>query len=82
MNDKLFEVMKTLGLIENYNVEEQMTMAIGSIKLVRKFAEATNQLDEQWYLNFLDEINKLSIDQDRSDVKCIGDVESKVYEIQ
>ena len=68
MNDKLFEVMKTLGLIENYNVEEQMTMAIGSIKLVRKFAEATNQLDEQWYLNFLDEINKLSIDQDRSDV--------------
>jgi hypothetical protein len=28
-------------------------------------------LDEQWYLNFKDELNKLSIDEDREDT-CEG----------
>lgn len=27
--------------------------------------EEKHMLDEQWYLNFLDNLNKLSIDQDR-----------------
>jgi hypothetical protein len=65
MNDKLFEAMKAIGAIEDYDVRKHISIAIGSIKLVRKYAEATNQLDEQWFLNFLDTINELSIDPDR-----------------
>ena len=67
MNDKLFEAMKAMGLLGDFKVEEQIQLAIGSIKLVRKYAEAMDQLDEQWFLDFLDEINKLSIDPDRID---------------
>ena len=67
MNDKLFEAMKAMGLLGEFKVEEQIQLAIGSIKLVRKYAEAMDQLDEQWFLDFLDEINKLSIDPDRID---------------
>jgi len=65
MNDKLFEAMKAIGVIEDYDVRKHMSIAIGSIKLVRKYAETTNQLDEQWFLDFLDTINELSIDPDR-----------------
>lgn len=65
MNDKLYEAMKAVGAIEDYDVRKQISIAIGSIKLIRKYAETTNQLDEQWFLDFLDTINKLSIDPDR-----------------
>jgi len=65
MNDKLFEAMKAIGAIEDYDVKKHISIAIGSIKLVRKYAETTNQLDEQWFLDFLDTINELSIDPDR-----------------
>ena len=60
MNDKLFE---TIGATED--IKNKISIAIDSIKLVRKYAETTNQLDEQWFLNFLDTINELSIDPDR-----------------
>jgi hypothetical protein len=65
MNDKLFEAMKAIGAIEDYDIRKQISIAIGSIKLVRKYAETTNQLDKQWFLDFLDTINELSIDPDR-----------------
>lgn len=44
---------------------EKVIKVIELIKEIRQWAEENNQLDEQWYLNFLDDINKLSIDQDR-----------------
>ena len=65
MNEKIFEVMLNMGMISNYDVNEHIKMAIGSIKLVREYAKVNNQLDEQWFLDFLDDINKLSIDPDR-----------------
>lgn len=39
--------------------------AIYIIKTVRDFAEMYDLLDSQAYLDFLDELNELSIDQDR-----------------
>ena len=36
-----------------------------TIKNIRDAAEKTGLLDRQWYLNWLDALNILSIDQDR-----------------
>ena len=38
---------------------------IKQIENIREYATEYNQLDEQWYLDFLDKLNELSIDQDR-----------------
>ena len=35
------------------------------IQNIREYAIEYNQLDEQWFINFLDELNKLSLDPDR-----------------
>lgn len=43
--------------------------SIRDIKKIRQYAEKANYLDEQWYLDYLDELNKLSIDQDRPSTK-------------
>lgn len=46
-----------------------LSSQINNLELLRKEAEELNMLDTQEYLNFLDTINKLSIDQDRPDSK-------------
>ena len=38
---------------------------ISMILIIRDFAEHNNLLDSQSYLNFLDKLNELSLDQDR-----------------
>lgn len=50
--------------MEEY-IKQLGNSAITIIKAVRDFAEVYNLLDSQTYLDFLDELNKLSIDQDR-----------------
>lgn len=42
---------------------------IKEIEFVKKQSENLNLLDSQEYLNFLDYLNKLSLDQDRNDSK-------------
>lgn len=42
-----------------------MSVVINDLKRIRKQAEELKLLDDQDYLNFLDSINELSIDQDR-----------------
>jgi len=69
MNEKLFKAMITIDAINDSKgqdiLKEQMNIAIGSIKLIRKYAIEYNQLNEQWFLDFMDEINKLSIDPEQ-----------------
>lgn len=38
---------------------------ISNIELIRNMSETFNMLDSQEYLNFLDKLNELSLDQDR-----------------
>lgn len=42
---------------------------IKEVEFIREQSEKLNLLDSQEYLNFLDSLNKLSIDQDRDDSK-------------
>ena len=69
MNEKLFKAMIAIDAINDSKgqdiLKEQMNIAIGSIKLIRKYAIEYNQLNEQWFLDFMDEINKLSIDPEQ-----------------
>lgn len=44
---------------------EKVCYVIKTIKEIREYAAKNNQLDAQWFLDFLDDINKLSIDPDR-----------------
>lgn len=46
-------------------MNEKIERIIEEIKEIRNYAIVTHQLDEQWFLDFLDDINKLSIDPDR-----------------
>ena len=52
---------------KKYFLEMASEKIIKPIERIRKFAEGHNLLDTQEYLDFLDTLNKLSIDQDRSD---------------
>lgn len=55
--------------VESQLIEIYYEQALNSIKKLRISAASLNLLDSQAYLNFLDELNKLSIDQDRPDNK-------------
>lgn len=50
--------------MEEY-VRQLGNSVISMILTIRDFAEMYDLLDSQAYLDFLDEINELSIDQDR-----------------
>ena len=45
--------------------KDEMNLILDKIKFIRSKAVELNLLDSQDYINFLDELNELSIDQDR-----------------
>lgn len=57
MNDKLIEAMVTVGAIDNDALNKQMKVAIGSIKLIKKYAEEYGK--DEWYEDFVKQIKEL-----------------------
>lgn len=47
-------------------MNKQIETVINQIQNIRDYAEEHNLLDSQEYLDFLDTLNQLSIDQDRA----------------
>jgi hypothetical protein len=67
MNDKMYKALIAIGILDDEAtmIDEQMKLAIGSIKLIRKYAIMHDHLNDQLFLDFMDEINKLSIDPEQ-----------------
>ena len=47
------------------DIQKVSEEVVDAIKFVRKASIDNNWIDEQWFLDWLDEINTLSIDPDR-----------------
>lgn len=47
------------------DIQKVSEEVVDAIKFVRKTSKDNNWIDEQWFLDWLDEINTLSIDPDR-----------------
>lgn len=57
MNERLFKAMAAIGAIDNDALNKQMKIAIGSIKLIKKYAEEYGK--DKWYEDFINEIREL-----------------------
>lgn len=57
MNDKLIEAMVAVGAIDSDALNKQMKVAIGSIKLIKKYAEEYGK--DKWYEDFVKQIKEL-----------------------
>lgn len=47
--------------------KQQIELVIFIIKMIRMYAQKMGHLNEQWFLDFMDELNELSIDPEPND---------------